>query len=69
MIDQAFTDEDWTERDLAGERFENCRFLRCTFSRADLREAIFKTCGFADAEGQQGANFAFARLDEATFEN
>ena len=39
------------------------------FPAADLREATFKTCGFADAEGQQGANFAFTRLDEAAFEN
>jgi fluoroquinolone resistance protein len=68
-VGQAFVNEDWSERDLAGERFDDCRFLRCTFSRADLREAMFKNCGFADAEGQQGANFAFARLDEAVFEN
>jgi fluoroquinolone resistance protein len=69
VFDQAFADEDWSEHDLVGAHFENCRFLCCGFGRADLREAVFKNCGFADAEGQQGANFAFARLDEATFDN
>ena len=69
VVDQAFIDEDWGGLDLAGVRFENCHLLRCAFAHADLREASFKNCGFADADGQQGVNFAFARLDEAAFEN
>ncbi len=67
VVGAAFEDEDWGGLDLAGARFETCRIVRCGFAHADLRETTFRDCGLADPG--QGANFAFARMDEATFEN
>lgn len=52
---------------LAGARFQRCRLIRPRFSHADLREAVFEDCVFADTERQKGAAFAFSRLDEARF--
>jgi len=44
-----------------------CRFVRCRFGNADLREAVFDQCDFADPDSHSGPQFAFSRLDEARF--
>lgn len=48
-------------------RFKAVRFVRCRFAHADLREAVFEDCHFADDVGHTGPQFAFSRLDETRF--
>jgi fluoroquinolone resistance protein len=48
--------------------FTDCRFLNCRFAHADLREAKFVRCTFADLENHAGCDFAFCRMEEARFE-
>lgn len=50
---------------LQGARFKACRLVRVRFAHADLREAVFEDCSFADDEGHVGPQFAFSKLDEA----
>lgn len=50
---------------LQGARFKDCRLVRCRFAHADLREAVFEGCSFADEGGHAGVQFAFGRMDEA----
>lgn len=50
---------------MQGARFSGCRLIRCRFAHADLREAVFEDCNFADENGHVGVQFAFGRLDEA----
>ncbi len=52
---------------LQNARFTGCRFVRCRFAHADLREAVFDHCDFADPDSHSGPQFAFSRLDEARF--
>eukprot|EP01035_Chromulina_nebulosa_P041983 gene41984-56846_t len=52
---------------LQNARFVRCRFVRCRFAHADLREAVFDHCDFADPDSHSGPQFAFSRLDEARF--
>ncbi len=54
---------------LQGARFAGCRLVRCRFAHADLREAVFEDCSFADEDGHAGVQFAFGRLDEARIRN
>lgn len=54
---------------LQGARFVGCRLVRCRFAHADLREAAFEDCNFADDDGHAGVQFAFGRLDEARIRN
>jgi fluoroquinolone resistance protein len=69
VSDASFDQAAWPEADLTGVRFVRCRLPRVNLSHADLREAVFQGCQFGDAETHQGANFAFARIDEASFED
>jgi len=52
---------------LQNARFVRCRFVRCRFAHADLREAVFDHCDFADPDSHSGPQFAFSRLDETRF--
>lgn len=52
---------------LRGALLTGCRLIRCRFAHADLREASFEGCSFADDEGHKGVEIAFSQLDEATF--
>ena len=54
---------------LNGARFKNCRFVRCRAAHADLREASFEDCGFADPETHTGLTVAFSELEQARFVN
>ena len=54
---------------LNGARFKNCRIVRCRAAHADLREATFEDCGFADAETHTGLVVAFSELEQARFKN
>lgn len=54
---------------LSGARFSNCRIARCRLAHADLREARFDNCGFADAERKTGLTVAFSDLEQAVFAN
>jgi fluoroquinolone resistance protein len=65
--DCTITDGAFESTNLRGARLSNCRLVRCRFPHADLRETIFEDCVFADPKTQQGASFAFGRLDEARF--
>ena len=63
----AISDGVFADANLTGARFFHCRLVRCAFTHADAREAIFDDCVFTDRSTRNGANFAFARLDEARF--
>jgi len=65
--DCAFDEPAFDNAVLGGARFVRCRLTRPGFAHADLRDSVFEACVFADPATQRGANFAFARLDEARF--
>ena len=45
------------------------RLTRCRFAHADLREATFTRCNFADPDSHSGVHpFAFSQMDQAVFE-
>ena len=67
--DCTFTDGLFGGATMNAARFVNCRLVRCVFTHTDLREASFKRCVLRDPGGRSGANFAFARLDEASFDH
>jgi fluoroquinolone resistance protein len=54
---------------LNAARFTNCRIVRCRAAHADLREAVFENCGFADARTRAGLVVAFSELERARFVN
>src|SRR5450432_1680594 len=65
--DCAITDGAFASTIMRGARLVNCRLARCRFPHADLRETTFEDCVFADPKTQQGASFAFGRLDQSRF--
>ncbi len=64
-----FRDVQLTGPLLQRAEFRNCRFIRCRFASADLRDAIFEHCNFADDGGHIGVQLAFSRLENARFES
>ena len=67
FIECAFTDADLSGADLREAQFKHCQLVRCNFAQIDGREARFDHCLLADAATQNGANFAFARMEKAQF--
>ena len=58
FTDCRFTDVQFSATVFEGARFTGCRFVRCRFAHADLREAAFERCGFADPDARRGTDRA-----------
>lgn len=54
---------------MQGAKLTGCRLIRCRFAHADLREASFQTCVFADDEGHAGVQFAFSQIDQVSLKS
>ncbi|PSW56272.1 Qnr family pentapeptide repeat protein [Photobacterium leiognathi] len=69
VVGKCYQSEYFSGQDLSEAIFENCQFYRCDFSRANLLEASFVGCSFIEAGDEQGANFSYAKLKDASFKN
>jgi fluoroquinolone resistance protein len=69
FVDCLIEDVQFANTILNGARFTNCRIARCRAAHADLREALFEDCGFADGQTHTGLVVAFSELEQARFRN
>ncbi|WOT04738.1 Qnr family pentapeptide repeat protein [Shewanella youngdeokensis] len=69
VLKKVFIDEDFTQQDLQGAKFEHCEFQRCRFNHCDLTDAIFLHCKFIVIGEDEGCDFSFATLNSASFKH
>lgn len=68
FLDCQFDQVGFAGTNFTGARFTRCRFVRCRFSHAELRDAVFESCGFlARDAASEGCSFAFSSLRAARF--
>ncbi|AXT55006.1 pentapeptide repeat-containing protein [Aquimarina sp. AD1] len=69
ILDQTFTNHDFSNQKIPGTEYDNCSFVNCDFTEANLSVVLFLECTFIDCNFTQVMMKQASFRDACVFEN